>query len=138
MNKKKKNQIVMIVIIVVIAVIVGIVVSKQLKTKEARNQETIQKTLIEDKKYKGITFTDIKVTSSEESNHIVLNMVNNSKDTFNQEFVNIIFKKKDGTEIATIKAMIPDIEVGKSSKLDMVVSKEVLKSYTFTIEQQAE
>lgn len=140
MNTKKRNQIIIIAIVVVIvAIILGIVVNRIIATQKTKSNDnavvTTPKTLTEDKKYGDLIFSDIEVISTEELNHIALNITNNSEVAFKQQFVKITFKKQNGEVIDTVEAIIPDIDGKGSSRLDMVVNKEVLTAYTFTIEK---
>ena len=131
----QKKVIIIAVLVIVLAVVVGVIGTQVLKSNSKKDVATISKKLTEDKKYGSLTFSDIEVIEAEELNHIAINVTNTSNEVFKQEYVNIVFRKEDNDVIDTVGVVIPETEGKGNSRIDMVVDKKVLKSYTFTIEK---
>lgn len=131
----QKKVIIIAVLVVVLAVVVGVIGTQVLKSNSKKDVATISKKLTEDKKYGSLTFSDIEVIEAEELNHIAINVTNTSSEVFKQEYVNIVFRKENNDVIDTVGVVIPETEGKGNSRIDMVVDKKVLKSYTFTIEK---
>ncbi len=131
----QKKVIIIAVLVIVLAVVVGVIGTQVLKSNSKKDVATISKKLTEDKKYGSLTFSDIEVIEAEELNHIAINVTNTSNEVFKQEYVNIVFRKENNDVIDTVGVVIPETEGKGNSRIDMVVDKKVLKSYTFTIEK---
>lgn len=131
----QKKVIIIAVLVVVLAVVIGVIGTQVLKSNSKKDVATISKKLTEDKKYGSLTFSDIEVIEAEELNHIAINVTNTSNEVFKQEYVNIVFRKENNDVIDTVGVVIPETERKGNSRIDMVVDKKVLKSYTFTIEK---
>lgn len=130
----KNKKIIIAVAIIFIATILG-TVTFNIVNSNKKGKILVSKALVEDKKYKSLKFSDIEVVQDDELNHIAINITNTSDNTFDQEYVNIIFRKKNNDIIDTIGVIIPETKGKQSSRIDMVVDKRILKSHTFTIEK---
>lgn len=133
LNFEKNKKVIIVVAIIVLATILGVVTFNIIKSNQ-NSKVSVSKELIKEKKYKTLTFSDIEVVQGEELNHIALNITNTSDEVFKQEYVNIIFRKKNNDIIDTVGVIIPETEGKSTSRIDMVVDKRILESHTFTVE----
>lgn len=135
-KKALANKKVIVGIIIIVALIAALLVHNILTGKN-NNKKTPANIaeLTKEKVYGNLKFSDIEVISTDDLNHIALNITNTSNEPFKQEFVKITFKNKNGEKIDTVEAIIPDIDGNATSRLDMVVEEKVLDAYTFTVKK---
>ena len=155
----KKNEIKMIGIIILIGlVIIGIILitrkPKEETSKEiTSSQQTAQTTkneeyavtfddgskmntsnkLNEKKKLGDLEIGNISLTYKNNKSVVLADVKNTSNNTVEKQLVTLTLFDKNGAEIINLDGIIPKLEAGKTTQLNIGTSKDIANAYNFSI-----
>lgn len=139
-GKKEKinNKKVIIILILVIIVGVGIYFFKNnIKLLENNNEtnKEISKSILEEKQYEQIKFTNITLKADNSASYFKCNVENLTDSKLEKQDVFIVFEKEDKSELARFKYVIDNIEPQGQSKVSIATTTNLSDAYDFHIEK---
>lgn len=90
--------------------------------------------LLKEKTLIGLKFTNIKLVAENGLTNFTADVENVSGSNFVGRKVIIVFKNADGTEYSRLEGYLPDIENGKTNKIDASTTADLSNAYDFIVE----
>ena len=103
---------------------------------EGGTKENTSTKLAETKTYKSVTFTDIKLVAEGGISRLTATMTNNSTENLETQGIKIVFTNKDGSEYASLMAILPAKTAGNTNILNVGTTSDIINAYDFTIQSQ--
>lgn len=139
-NKKRIFIIGIILVLVALSIASGLYFinynangeNKEETSKEISKE--ISKKLLEEKQYKEMKIENINMDIDESSSHFKCTIINITDKKYDGEYVKIVFKKEDNSEVARFEYHIESIEPGEKEEINMVTTTNLIEAYDFFIE----
>ena len=128
--KNKKKIIIIIIIMFALALLLLGYLSRNTKINVKPKKTD---SLLTNKKYEGLSITDINMYTNDDLNHVTMYVKNTSDSKFSSRLVKFVFYDDTNKVIYSKTSIIPDIESGKVVSLDLIVSDEALNAKNFKI-----
>ena len=117
-----------------------VVVEEEYSEKIGENERlNTSPKLKEEKEYKGLKFTNIKLAKKNGNTMLIADVENNSdRDLISGEKIKIVFKDTKGNEIEEIDNILPAIKKGAKGQLNSNIataSNDIVNAYNFEIKE---
>lgn len=149
MDKSEKRMIAILVAITIIVIIVAIIWNNNTKNKKIEENATPKEEFVnvledgtrvnnsnklhEKKVFDGMEFTDLKLTERGNVTVLLGKITNTSSTTKGGYLVNVKLVDKQGNEIITIEALLPELAPGQSTELNTGGTLNFANAYDFII-----
>ena len=100
---------------------------------EGGTKENTSSKLLEQKTYKGLTITDIRLVAEGGMSRLTATIRNESSQDFDGEGVVFVFTNKDGSEYATLNGLLPSVAPGDTNEINAATTSDIANAYDFTI-----
>ncbi len=158
MNSNEKRWVVLLIAVVIIAVVLIIVLTGSRKMKEQIKEGVEQGQVVEEskeqyteelldgtkintskefnstKKYGNLEISNIQYTEKDGISVLLADVKNTGNTKHEEEIVKITILGEQGEEITELKAIIGNIETGKTIRLNASITADVTNAKDFKIE----
>ena len=159
MNSNEKRWIILLIAVVIIAIVLIVVLAGNKGKKGQIDQGTIQGQEVEEetteqyteelldgtkintseefnstKKYENIEISNIQFVEKEGISTLLADLRNTGNTKHEEEIVKITILGEQGEEITELKAIIGEIEAGKTKRLNASITADVTNAKDFKIE----
>lgn len=134
MNKGKINIKAIAISVIVVIVLFTIYGLCLFVNKENYNGSLkVSDKITENKRYKNLNITNIKVFRSDRVYHISFDVNNDSEENFKEQSIKLVFLDENKNVLKKKKVIIPSTNIGKKNLVDVVVDKDVINSNNMVI-----
>lgn len=134
MNKGKINIKAIAISVIVVIVLFTIYGLCLFVNKENYNGSLkVSDKVTENKRYKNLNITNIKVFRSDRVYHISFDVNNDSEENFKEQSIKLVFLDENKNVLKKKKVIIPSTNIGKKNLVDVVVDKDVINSNNMVI-----
>ena len=97
-------------------------------------KENTSSKLTEEKKFKELTLTNIKLSAEGGVTRLTATAKNNSSQDFQGQSITVVFLNKDGSVYARVRGILPTIKSKESNILNVSTKLDFVNAYDFKIE----
>lgn len=159
MKKNEKRMIAVLVLITVIVAVVWVVRSRTSKNqvtengtavatgeKAGANSEVLDdgtklnnsNKLGEKKTFEGLELSDFQLTEKDNISTLLGTVKNTGSSASSSRVLVLTFVDKDGKELASIEALVSELQPGDSTQLNTSATMDLSDAYNFTVAAKAE
>ena len=146
MKKNEKRMIAILVLITVIVAVVWVVRNKTSKNQTAGNGTVLDdgtklnnsNKLGEKKTFEGLELSDFQLTEKDNISTLLGTVKNTGSSASSSRVLALTFVDKDGKELATIEALVSELQPGDSTQLNTSATMDLSDAYNFTVAAKAE
>lgn len=134
MNKGKINIKAVAISVIVVIVLFTIYGLCLFVNKENYNGSLkVSDKITENKRYKNLNITNIKVFRSDRVYHISFDVNNDSEENFKEQSIKLVFLDENKNVLKKKEVIIPSTNIGKKNLVDVVVDKDIINSNNMVI-----
>lgn len=134
MNKGKINIKAIAISVIVVIVLFTIYGLCLFVNKENYNGSLkVSDKITENKRYKNLNITNIKVFRSDRVYHISFDVNNDSEENFKEQSIKLVFLDENKNVLKKKEVIIPSTNIGKKNLVDVVVDKDIINSNNMVI-----
>lgn len=97
-------------------------------------KENTSSTLLTEKTLLGLKVSNIRLVAENGMTNFTADVKNTSSTDFLEREITIVFKRKDGSELARLRGQLPDIKTGETNRIDASTTADMTNAYDFVIE----
>ncbi len=109
---------------------------ENLENAKIKNGEkvNISKLISSEKKYGDLVVKDTHIETNNGYCQFITNVYNGTENYSPKKEISIVFTNKEGHEIARIGYLLPDIDSGESTEINLKTETDLVNAYDFNIE----
>lgn len=97
-------------------------------------KENISSPLLKEKTLIGLRVSNIRLVAENGMTNFTADVKNTSSTDFLEREITIVFRRKDGSELARLRGQLPDIKNGETNRIDASTTADMTNAYDFVIE----